>query len=60
MAQHAVWALLEILTQIVDDATFDFVIDTENVTAHTAEAITGLIDGGATTLQVLLALRAQG
>ncbi len=53
-------ALLEILTPIVDDATFELVIDAENVTAQTAEAITGLIDGGATTLQVLLALRAQG
>ena len=53
-------ALLEILTPIVDDATFDLVIDAENVTAQTAEAITGLIDGGVTTLQVLLALRAEG
>ena len=53
-------ALLEILTPIVDDATFDLVIDAENVTAQTAEAITGLIDGGVTTLQILLALRAEG
>ncbi len=53
-------ALLEILTPIVDDATFDLIIDAENVTAQTAEAITGLIDGGVTTLQVLLGLRAEG
>jgi hypothetical protein len=53
-------ALLEILTPIVDDATFELVIDAEDVTAENAEAITGLIDGGVTTLQVLLALRAEG
>jgi len=53
-------ALLEILTPIVDDAAFDLVIDAEDVTAKNAEAITGLIDGGVTTLQALLALRAEG
>jgi serine phosphatase RsbU (regulator of sigma subunit)/anti-sigma regulatory factor (Ser/Thr protein kinase)/phosphoglycerate-specific signal transduction histidine kinase len=53
-------ALLEILTPIVDDATFDLVIDAEDITAQNAEAITGLIDGGVTTLQVLLTLLAEG
>jgi class 3 adenylate cyclase/HAMP domain-containing protein len=52
--------LLEILTPIVDDAAFDLVVDAEDVTAKNTEAITGLIDGGVTTLQVLLGLRAEG
>ena len=57
-ATHEV--LLTILTPMVDNATFDLVIDAENVTARNTEAITDLVEGGVTTLQVLLALRAEG
>jgi len=53
-------ALLVILTPMVDDAVFELVINTEEVTTQSTEAITNLIDGGVSTLQVLLALRAEG
>jgi class 3 adenylate cyclase/phosphoglycerate-specific signal transduction histidine kinase len=57
-AAHSV--LLDILTPIIDDATFDLVTHADDVTTQNAEAITNLIDGGVNTLQVLLALRAEG
>jgi class 3 adenylate cyclase/phosphoglycerate-specific signal transduction histidine kinase len=53
-------ALLAILTPMVDDATFELVVDAEDITAQSSQAITDLIDGGVTTLQVLLALQAEG
>jgi class 3 adenylate cyclase/HAMP domain-containing protein len=53
-------ALLAILTPMVDDAAFELVVDAEDITAQGSQAITDLIDGGVTTLQVLLALRAEG
>ncbi|MCZ6655650.1 MAG: PAS-domain containing protein, partial [Planctomycetota bacterium] len=53
-------ALLTILTPMVDDATFELVVDAEDITAQGSQAITKLIDVGVTTLQVLLALRAEG
>ncbi len=52
--------LLETLTPMVDDAGFDLVTASEEVTAKSAEAITGLVEGGVNTLQVLLTLRAEG
>ncbi|HXM69695.1 MAG TPA: PAS-domain containing protein, partial [Thermoanaerobaculia bacterium] len=52
--------LFETLTPMVDDAAFDVVTTSEDVTAKSAKAITGLVEGGANTLQVLLTLRAQG
>lgn len=52
--------LLDIITPIVDDATFELIINTEEVTAQSKEAITNLIEGGVNTLQVLLSLRAEG
>jgi class 3 adenylate cyclase/phosphoglycerate-specific signal transduction histidine kinase len=52
--------LFDTLTPMVDDAGFDLVTTSEDVTAKSAKAITGLVEGGANTLQVLLTLRAQG
>ena len=52
--------LFETLTPMVDDAGFDLVTTSEDVMAKSAKAITGLVEGGANTLQVLLTLRAQG
>jgi class 3 adenylate cyclase/phosphoglycerate-specific signal transduction histidine kinase len=52
--------LFETLTPMVDDAAFDLVTTSEDVTAKSTKAITGLVEGGANTLQVLLTLRAQG
>jgi class 3 adenylate cyclase/phosphoglycerate-specific signal transduction histidine kinase len=52
--------LLETLTPMVDDAGFDLVTTSEEVTANSTEAITGLVEGGVNTLQALLTLRAQG
>ena len=52
--------LLETLTPMVDDAGFDLVTTSEEVTAKSTEAITGLVEGGVNTLQVLLTLRAEG
>jgi class 3 adenylate cyclase/phosphoglycerate-specific signal transduction histidine kinase len=52
--------LFETLTPMVDDAGFDLVTSSEDLTAKSTKAITGLVEGGANTLQVLLTLRAQG
>ena len=52
--------LLETLTPMVDDAGFDLVTTSEDVTAKSTEAITGLVEGGVNTLHVLLTLRAEG
>ncbi|MBR0716338.1 PAS-domain containing protein [Bradyrhizobium liaoningense] len=52
--------LFETLTPMVDDAGFDLVTTSEEVTAKSTKAITGLVEGGANTLQVLLTLRAEG
>ena len=51
--------LLETLTPIVDDAGLDLVTTSEEVTAKSKEAITGLVEGGVKTLQVLLTLRSE-
>jgi len=51
--------LLEILTPLVDDASFELVIASEDVTAKSKVEITGLVEGGVKTLQVLLTLRAE-
>jgi class 3 adenylate cyclase/HAMP domain-containing protein len=53
-------ALLDTLTPMVDDAGFNLVITSEEVTAQSTEAITGLVEGGVNTLQMLLRLRAEG
>lgn len=45
---------------MVDDAGFDLVTMSEDVTAKSTDAITGLVLGGVRTLQVLLTLRADG
>ena len=52
--------LLETLTPMVDDAGFNLVITSEEVTAKSKEAITGLVEGGVNALQALLTLRAEG
>jgi class 3 adenylate cyclase/phosphoglycerate-specific signal transduction histidine kinase len=59
-AESAHRALLEKLTPMVDDAGFDLVTMSEDVTAKSTDAITGLVLGGVRTLQVLLTLRADG
>ena len=45
---------------MVDDAGFNLVITSEEVTAQSKEAITGLVEGGVNALQALLTLRAEG
>jgi class 3 adenylate cyclase/phosphoglycerate-specific signal transduction histidine kinase len=52
--------LLETLAPMVDDARYDLVTTSEEVTAKSTEAITSLVEGGVKTLQVLLTLRAEG
>jgi class 3 adenylate cyclase/phosphoglycerate-specific signal transduction histidine kinase len=52
--------LFETLTPMVDDAIFNLVITSEEVTAKSKEAITGLVEGGVNALQALLTLRAEG
>jgi hypothetical protein len=44
---------------MVDDAGFDLVINSEDVTAKNKEQISGLVEGGVKSLQVLLTLRAE-
>jgi class 3 adenylate cyclase/HAMP domain-containing protein len=51
--------LLKILTPMVDDAGFELVLTSEDVTSRSTEAINGLIEGGVNTLRVLLTLRAK-
>ena len=53
-------SLLETLTPIVDDARFDLVISSEEVTARSTEALTNLVDRGVNRLQLLLTMRAEG
>src|SRR5215475_3261051 len=48
------------LEPMVDDAIFNLVITSEEVTAKNKEAITGLVEGGVNALQALLTLRAEG
>src|SRR5262245_15841302 len=43
-----------------DDASFDLVTTSEDVTAKSTQAITDLVEGGVSTLQVLLTLRGEG
>src|SRR5215470_6123726 len=52
--------LSETLTPMVDDAIFNLVITSEEATAKSKEAITGLVEGGVNALQALLTLRAEG
>ncbi len=51
---------LAILVPLIDDATFDLVINAESLTAQSTDSINNLIDGGVNTLQTLLTLRAEG
>ena len=50
----------EVLEPLVDDAGFDLVITSEEMTAKNKEAIAGLVEGGVNDLQALLILRAEG
>ena len=52
--------LLETLAPMVDDAGFNLVTTSEDMTAKSSEAITGLVEGGVSTLQALLTLRGEG
>jgi len=45
---------------MVDDAIFNLVITSEEVTVKSEGAITGLVEGGVNALQALLTLRAEG
>jgi hypothetical protein len=53
-------ALLETLAPMVDDAGFNLVTTSEDLTAKSTEVITNLVEGGVGNLQVLLTLRAEG
>ena len=50
----------EALAPLVDDAGFDLVTASEDMTAKSKEAVTGLVEGGVNALQALLTLRADG
>ena len=52
--------LLLILAPLIDDAAFDLVLTTENVTKRSKASIRDLIDVGAHLLEVLLTVRAEG
>lgn len=52
--------LLETLIPVVDDATFDLVITSEETTSKSQKAITELVDVGVSTLHHLLTMRAEG
>ena len=48
----------DVLEPLVDDAGFDLVITSEDLTTKNKEAITGLVESGVHALQALLTLRA--
>jgi class 3 adenylate cyclase/phosphoglycerate-specific signal transduction histidine kinase len=48
----------DVLEPLVDDAGFDLVITSEDLTTKNKEAITGLVESGVHNLQALLTLRA--
>ena len=50
----------DVLEPLVDDAGFDLVITSEDLTTQSKEAIAGLIEGGVNGLLALLTLRADG
>ena len=50
----------DVLVPLVDDAGFDLVITSENLTTKSKEAIAGLIESGVDGFLALLALRADG
>ncbi len=52
--------LLLLLTPLIDDAAFSLVMTSEDVTAHSDRAISGLIEGSVNTLSRLLTIRAEG
>ncbi|NIR27863.1 MAG: HAMP domain-containing protein, partial [Gammaproteobacteria bacterium] len=52
--------LIETLVPMVDDATFDLAISSEQIASRSREDITELVDGGVNTLQLLLSMRADG
>jgi class 3 adenylate cyclase/HAMP domain-containing protein len=51
---------LEALEPLVDDSVFDLVISGEQVTAESTRAITGLVEGGVSSLDQLLTISAEG
>ena len=53
-------SFLEALEPLVDDSVFDLVISGEKVTAENAEAITGLVEGGVNTIDLLWTINAEG
>ncbi|TFH47688.1 MAG: HAMP domain-containing protein [Lysobacterales bacterium] len=53
-------ALLATLTPIIDNATFELILASEEVTKESAKAITALVEGGINKLQLLLTVRAEG
>lgn len=52
-------ALEEILEPMVDDAVFEMIIDSEDLTARSSTAITELIDGGVLVLNDLMSISAE-
>jgi len=52
--------VLVLLTPLIDDAAFDMVMTTEDLTARSEKAISGLIDGNADILSVILTAQAEG
>ena len=53
-------SLLITLTPIIDNASFDLVLTTEEVTAGSKKGVTELIDVGAKVLELMLTARAEG
>jgi HAMP domain-containing protein len=47
------------LTPLIDDAAFDLVLSTEQVTRQSEAAVTGLIEGGAHILHLVLTVRSE-
>lgn len=52
--------LILVLTPLIDDAAFELVLTTDELTRRSREAITHLIDIGAQELHALLSVRAEG
>jgi adenylate cyclase len=52
--------VLLMLTPMIDDAAFDLVMTTEDLTARSEKSIAGLIDGNADILSLMLTAQAEG
>jgi hypothetical protein len=50
---------VDLLEPLVDDAVFNLIISGEDLTAQSTESVTGLVEGGVSTIHLLLTINAE-